>query len=233
MGTILIIINTNIFDWMSKLLQISNFYTKGKLISFCLDMELFKLSHGKMRLRDLMLKLQKEYNFDKPFKDNDFLDILVKNSYPEIKEFTDRYIVGKELVPYPDYFSMIGWNYIEKGSKIPAFGEIYFDYDENTKKYFSSKAIKKNSCNLQKGDIILSVNGILISKENAFDKMFIPFLIPIKNERIKIVIKRKGTEMILKGIANQEIKIQYSAIYNYRNLTKLQIENRKKFIQYK
>ena len=79
--------------------QYYNVYQKGALIGLCLDVRLLKLSDGKTGLRDLMLQLSEKYGKEKAFKDDALFDEIEQMTYPEIGEFFDRYVKGKEAVP--------------------------------------------------------------------------------------------------------------------------------------
>jgi len=82
------IINNSIFDWLGKIIQLGNFYEKGKLIAFCLDVELMIESNGKYRLNNLINDLSDTFNLETPFEDDQFFKVLTKLTYPETSSYS-------------------------------------------------------------------------------------------------------------------------------------------------
>lgn len=88
--------------------QYINVYQKGALIGLCLDIQLRKLSGGKMGTQELMRELAKSYGKDKPFKDNELFDKIVSLTYPEIGTFFKKYVAGSTPIPYAEILAMAG-----------------------------------------------------------------------------------------------------------------------------
>ncbi len=102
-----------------------NFYNRGAVTACLLDIRLLELSDGKKGLRELLIDIVKEYGQDKFFKDDEFFDIIVKKSFPEIKIFIDDYICGVKPLPLSEFFSKVGIKYISEvfhNSEIPSLG---------------------------------------------------------------------------------------------------------------
>ena len=95
-------------------MQFINFYNKGAVTAALLDIRLLELSNGTVGLRDVLLKLLKKFGKNKPFNKDEFFNIFVENTYPEIEEFINDYIKGTRPLPYKDYLAKLGFNYIEK-----------------------------------------------------------------------------------------------------------------------
>ncbi len=85
------IIKSNMFNWLSKMLQLGNFYSKGKLVAFGIDMELLERSGGEMRLLDVLLKMRTDYE-GKYIPDDQLLDKLAEYSFPEMRTYFAQYI---------------------------------------------------------------------------------------------------------------------------------------------
>ena len=182
-----------------------NVYLKGALISMALDIRLRELSDGEMGLLDLMKELTERYGKDKPFKDDELIDVIVEMTYPEIREFFDQYVSGPVPIPYDKFLQKVGLQLSE--------GEVktgYFLIDQSSP-YITVDAsgniilrndIELNSFHktigLEKGDIIKSVNDKGYSAANVYD-----LLADAQNWKIgdplKITVVRNGSEMVLEG----------------------------------
>lgn len=120
-----IIVSENYFktDWSLKKIaeesfnggdaaqQYGNIYYKGALLASYLDIRLLELSNGKMGLREVLLKLVKKYGKGNPFNEKTFFDDLAALTYPEIKDFTTKYIINNEPFPHEEFLSKIGLHY--------------------------------------------------------------------------------------------------------------------------
>ncbi|MCG2459894.1 hypothetical protein K8352_03980 [Flavobacteriaceae bacterium F89] len=91
--------------------QYGNIYMKGALVAGLLNIRLLELSNGKIGLVDVIKKLTKEYGPDKPFDDASFFGVVIKATYPEIKDFIDKYIEGTVPLPITDYYQKLGIDY--------------------------------------------------------------------------------------------------------------------------
>ncbi|MCY4419020.1 MAG: peptidase M61 [Cytophagales bacterium] len=123
--------------------EYGNVYEKGALIGLCLDVELLRLSNGRMNLMDLMLKLSKIYGKDRPFKDDELFDQISKITYPEIKDFLLTHVENNTPLPLERIFKQIGIRYTPPknkelwslGKEIPvqagAFAEIRKNTDDD------------------------------------------------------------------------------------------------------
>lgn len=137
-------------------------YSKGSLTAFALDLEIYNLTNGKLRLYDVMMMLKEKYK-NKAFSDRHFIDEFVKiTKKQELKSFFDNYIIGKKKLPVNQYFHKIGFEYKTKtdtfqySSNGIGFGQSYkgtrvFIRKPNKKFYPEIKGKAKIE--------ILSING--------------------------------------------------------------------------
>lgn len=98
--------------------QYSNVYLKGALINMMLDVRLRTLSAGKYGIQNMMQDLSKKYGIEKPFKDKClFYDIGKVTGYrKEMKDFFNTYVAGPTSLPYQDYLSDMGVEYLPEGT---------------------------------------------------------------------------------------------------------------------
>ena len=85
-----------------------NVYQRGALVAALLDIRLLELSNGEKGLREVILELIEIYGPENDFRDDEFFNILVDLTYPEINDFIAHYIEGTTDYPYEEYFGKIG-----------------------------------------------------------------------------------------------------------------------------
>lgn len=91
--------------------QYSNVYYRGAIVAALLDIRLLELSNGERGLREVMLELVERYGPENEFQDDQFFDVFVAMTYPEIADFIENYIQGTTDLPYQEYFNKIGIQY--------------------------------------------------------------------------------------------------------------------------
>ena len=119
-------VNENYFDKSYSLVDISlqsytkdgaeqygNVYYRGAIVGALLDIRLLELSNGEKGLREVMLELVARYGPQNEFQDDQFFDVFIAMTYPEIGDFIENYIKGTTELPYKEYFNKIGILYNE------------------------------------------------------------------------------------------------------------------------
>ena len=187
--------------------QYPNVYQKGALINMALDIRLRELSGGEMGVLDLMKKLIEKYDKDTPFKDEGLFDIIVENTYPQIRDFFDTYVSGTTPVDYNHFLEKVGLGL--KGNQIESsfFFQDRVPFINSTpdqKTIFVRDDIPLNSSmrdlGLQPGDVLKMVNGKEFSMENAQD-ILLGSISWTPDTALDLVIEREGEEIKLKGLA--------------------------------
>ncbi|ARS36972.1 hypothetical protein [Pontibacter actiniarum] len=167
-----------------------NVYQKGALIGLLLDIRLKELSDGQMGLRELLLDLSKEYGPNKPFKDDELIDVIVAKTYPEVRQFFNDYVIGSTPLPYQEYYSKIGWSFTDKkpGTKL-TFGEFRLGYEKD-KKFFWVADPMNNTMGLQQYDILYAVNGEPLTEENIY-RLLTPVIEPQTDTPVELAYVRQ------------------------------------------
>jgi predicted metalloprotease with PDZ domain len=146
-----------------------NVYEKGALIALLLDIRIRELSQGRQTLRDVVLKLRDKYGPTRSFEDAQFIPEIVALTHPDVQPFFDQYVVGSQPLPYAEYFSKIGWQYLPQDAEVKrGFGKLGIQYNPE-KAQFMAMGTKPelNAFGLQSGDAILAVNGTTVDPTNA------------------------------------------------------------------
>jgi predicted metalloprotease with PDZ domain len=107
--------------------QYGNIYMRGALTAGLLDIRLLELSKGQRGLQDLIGDLTHRYGKRRAFPDSTFVDTLVAMTYPEIRDFFDRYVWDSQHLPIKEYYAKLGITLIEDEKGQP----VRFEIDPN------------------------------------------------------------------------------------------------------
>lgn len=88
--------------------QYGNVYQRGALVAGLLDIRLLQLSKGTYGLRELILDLIKKYGKGNPVSEETFFNDITEMTYPEIREFFDRYVLDAQPLPVASYYKSLG-----------------------------------------------------------------------------------------------------------------------------
>ncbi len=149
--------------------QFINFYNKGAVVAALLDIRLLELSNGKRGLRDVLLDLLKKFGKNKPFNKDDFFNIFVENTYPEIKDFINDYMKGTEPLPYKEYMAKLGFNYIEERPSEDTRPSLGLQISINDEHQLIIIGVNENceKAGLKEGDIPLKILDTEVSMATA------------------------------------------------------------------
>ena len=208
----------------------SNIYYKGALIAFLLDIEIHRLTKGKQSLHKAILLLIQKYGNHHAFDDDTFITELVGLTHPQIAAFFEKYVIGNKPLPYAYFFKKIGVKYYDKlVEPIGTFGRFttYRDFKTGEISFYK---VRKNTLDIQPKDIILKINGTLISTGNFND--FSHYLSQPKiNEPVHLEVSRKGKPIKL---VRTPFVYQQTFEHTFRNLKKMDAKTialRKKFFE--
>lgn len=182
-----------------------NVYLKGALIGMALDIRLRELSNGKSGILDLMQKLSQKYGKDRPFEDDALIPEIVQMTYPEIQQFFDKYVSGKNPIPYEEFLEKVGVELQKDTINTSYFikGQTpYIDGNPETGELFFRESIQLNSflneIGVQNGDIIKSVNGTEFTIQNVYE-LIMQSQSWEEGQDFTLVVNRDGEETQLSG----------------------------------
>ena len=149
--------------------QFINFYNKGAVVAALLDIRLLELSNGTRGLREVLLDLLKKFGKNKPFNKDEFFNIFVEDTYPEIDDFINNYIKGIEPLPYKEYMSKLGFNYIEERPSEDTRPTLGLEMIFNDKQQLIIAGMKENceKAGLKVGDKPIKLLDTKVSMETA------------------------------------------------------------------
>jgi len=147
--------------------QYGNIYMKGAVIPTLLDIRLLELSKGKFGLRELLKELTNKYGKHKSFSEANFFNEIVDMTYPEIRDFINKYIKGAEPLPTKEYFKKIGIDYFSVKGVDSSKASLGVQIGVKGQKLIIAKSHKSDQTGLLEGDIIEEVEGIKVTLQNA------------------------------------------------------------------
>ena len=147
--------------------QYPNIYQKGAFVSGLLDIRLLELSHGVFGLRELLIKLSKEFGKKRAFNEDKFFDQLVAMTYPQVGDFIARYIKGSEQLPVTEYFNWLGINYAERGDIDSSKSGLGIGLGVVDNVIAVTMVYPDSKSGLMKGDIVEKIDSTDFTFQNA------------------------------------------------------------------
>ena len=179
-------------------MEFLNFYEKGAVTAAMLDIRLLELSNGTRGLREVFLDLLEQYGKNKPFPEDEFFEIFVENSYPEIEDFINDYIKGTKPLPYEEYMTKLGYKYIAERPSEDSRPAMGVQLGMNDKQQLTIVGVEETDedYGLQAGDVLLKVMDMEVKMENIreifgnLQKMKV-------GDTVNIIVERGNEEVTL------------------------------------
>ena len=187
-------------------MEFLNFYNKGAVTAAMLDIKLLELSNGKRGLREVFLELLERYGKRKSFPENEFFEIFVETTYPEIEDFINDYIKGTTPLPYKEYMARLGYNYIEERiseDKRPMLG-LQIGMNDKQELVLVGVTDDMRKAGLQVGDAIYKVIGEVVTIQSA--SSILPKIASMSiGDTVEIIVKRDDVEIPAKLTLKQRM----------------------------
>lgn len=183
--------------------QYMNVYLKGALIGMCIDLKLRKLSKGSYGIQDMMSDLGKEYGIDKPFKDDELFDEIVRlTGYKELGDFFAKHVAGREPLPVAQYLEYFGIIYQEEGEAEelslfgfdPNGGGIGFDAKTALLKIEKPDSFGEDVLGFKVGDRIKAWQGEELSLNNINNVLTAYASSAKEGKTLSVTVLRQGDD---------------------------------------
>lgn len=221
--------------------EYQNVYAKGALISMCLDLELLHHSNGKSGLVQLIMALSKEYGKKNAFHDDELFAKIVSLTYPELKDFFVRYVMGPERLPFERVLGYAGVKYERVAMRRDfSLGQFGLGYNPATQRFIISDISNMNEfgkkLGVQKGDEVLKINGKKINPM-AFQEWRAQWLATVKEgDMVTMLVNRMNDKGKVKKVKlsaaafKAEVK-KYNVLTLDPNATPEQLAVRKAWLE--
>jgi len=111
-------LSLHITDYPNPYDMFNYFFDYGVLLMFCLDIEIITQTKGEKSLLEAIKSLNKKFDKERPFNENELIPALVEQTYPEIARFFELYFEKANKPDYAKYAHQVGLKY-EEGIFIP------------------------------------------------------------------------------------------------------------------
>tara|TARA_R110002049_G_scaffold308704_1_gene513551 strand:+ start:12915 stop:14807 length:1893 start_codon:yes stop_codon:yes gene_type:complete len=189
--------------------QYYNVYQKGALIGMCIDILMREESNGQRGILSLMKQLSKKYGKNKPFDDDKIIDEIVAMTYPLLRAFFDKHVIGTTPIDYNEFFAKVGLeisdgqietNFIQNGET------LIVSANQDDGSLFFNDAVLNNSFWKEQGvlpnDIIKEINGTPVTLQNA-NEVFQGVFLWKPGKDIEVKLFRLGKEVVIKNTTTQ------------------------------
>ncbi|WP_378183569.1 peptidase M61 [Aquimarina sp. SS2-1] len=153
-----------------------NVYEKGALISMCIDIIMREKSNGAYGILDLIKGLSGRFGSEKPFKDEELIEIIKEISYPEVANFLNTHVLNNTPIDYGFYLEKAGLTYntveIPSGYFIHE-QEPFIKGSEATKEVVFTDGAERNTflkqLGIKSGDALLGIGNKKYTIKNIYD----------------------------------------------------------------
>ncbi|MBK9096634.1 MAG: peptidase [bacterium] len=211
-------------------MQFINFYNKGAATAAMLDIRLLELSGGKKGLREFYLELLNLYGKDNPFPEYEFFNIFIDMTYPEIGQFIDDYIKGIQPLPFDEYMTKLGFNYIEERPSQDTSPSLGVQMGMNDKQQFIVVGLSDVclEAGLKEGDVPVKVMETVVSMETA--KQIFTSINQMKTGNIVDITVQRGEEEVVIRVPLQQ-KMDRHIFEEMENPTEDQLKLRETWLK--
>src|SRR5262245_7727513 len=155
-----------------------SYYLKCELIALNLDLLIRGWTRGQRSLDDVMRRAYDEFYLKSPkesyylkgrgYSIEDFARVISDVAGRDVTDWFAKYVRGVEPLPYDEALSAVGLRLVKSPASQPYTAGIVVDRDE--RQSLRLGALRTDSPaergGLQQGDILLSIGGITVSREN-------------------------------------------------------------------
>ena len=155
--------------------QYAQVYQRGALMGALLDIRIMELTQGQKDLHDIILTLRETYGPENSFKDETIISEFVALVHPELQQFFDDYVTGREALPTQAYLKKVGIDYNRRyeGAVVmdPLRDNGYKTRRIRSADYIEVKKVsKENPYQLKEGDRIISYGAELEDKYGGLEE---------------------------------------------------------------
>lgn len=167
-------------------------YQRGALMGALLDIRIMELTQGEKDLLDVVLELRSTYGPYKSFKDETFIEEFVALVHPDLQQFFDDYVSGREALPVSEYLEKVGVLY-DRSYRGPVVVDPLSDYGIKFRRIRSTNELeikkigKENPLGFEVGDRV-TINSAKLQNEFGGPKegTIIPLQVK-RNGEIKVI----------------------------------------------
>ncbi|MEE9162430.1 MAG: hypothetical protein V3U35_05605 [Candidatus Neomarinimicrobiota bacterium] len=92
--------------------QFGQVYQRGAAMGMLIDIEIIRMTDGEKTLISVLQELSRRYGASKSFDEDTFIEEFVASVHPDLQQFFDDYVSGREELPYDTILDHVGVEYV-------------------------------------------------------------------------------------------------------------------------
>ncbi len=151
--------------------QIS-YYLKGEMITLLLDLLIRSRHKNQRSLDDVMMKLWQQFGKEEiGYKSNELKQIIESVAGTDLTEFYQRYIHGREELPFNEYLEPFGLELVEDAVEEPFLGiKVVSNNAKESVKFVESDS-PAQIAGIDAGDELLAIDGIKVTGNQLSERL--------------------------------------------------------------
>ena len=172
------------------------YYPKGSLLGLMLDIRLRQATGNAHSLDDVMRALYTRFwQQGRGFTTQDLLGIM-RPWWPGVDDFYERYVNGRERLPYQEVLPLAGIAVTVREARAPRFGVAASDAREGGVQVMQvSDSSMASAAGLQPGDVLLRLGDVPTSDPGQFGQAFRTRYRDAEGQEIDVVYRRDGQQL--------------------------------------
>jgi len=203
----------SVATWINEVYVNSSqlYYPKGSLLGMLLDISIRDATDNAHSLDEVMRALYtRYYRQAKGFSTADLLGELRKAGMPNVDAFYQRYINGRDSLPYETVFAKVGINVTRATTSVPFLGVGSGPGTNGMEVQSVTPGSAAEAAGLQIGDVLLSVGDITISPDQDWASTFRSRYRGRAGQPLTIVVRRGGQSLTLNTIVRERTSARYT-----------------------
>jgi predicted metalloprotease with PDZ domain len=200
--------------WVSEVYVNSSqlYYPKGSLLGMLLDISIRDATDNAHSLDEVMRALFTQYyRQGKGFSTADLLDELRKAGMPDVATFYQRYINGREPLPYDALFAKAGISVVRNTVSVPFLG---IATGPGSSAGLEVGAVTPGSsaqaAGVQAGDVLVSVGDITVGPDQDWAAAFRSRYRGRDGQPLTITVRRGGQPVTLNTVVRERTSTRIS-----------------------
>jgi predicted metalloprotease with PDZ domain len=175
------------------------YYPKGSLLGLLLDVRIRHASQNKRSFDDVVRELYKRYySAGRGFTTEDLLKLIGEAGDADVADFYDRYVTGREPLPYPETLALGGMRLERQESSVPFLGVSALPTEEGDIMIAAvSPGSPAAAAGVQPGDVLVAVGEVDVQGNPAWSQRFQKAYAGKANAVLPLRVRRNGREQDL------------------------------------
>lgn len=166
-----------------------SYYNKGQLLGLLLDLRIRHETDNRRSLDDLMRHLNDHYaKRGLGFGEDELPEVTGAIAGKDLRDFFTRYVAGVEELPFREYLSWAGLDFIEEKEEITTIGDLRIFGPQNRVSFLDRQGPAAQA-GVQRGDLLLEIDD---QKIRSQADLAITLAAKRPGDVVELLIEREG-----------------------------------------